>query len=352
MDQVILHDIGDLTKILRGRKLLLVCGGSFDRLDIAPGIRALDSVRFSEFAPNPVYEDVCKGVDLFRSSGCDAILAVGGGSAIDVAKCIKLFCRMDPAVSYLTQTFRDTGILLAAIPTTAGTGSESTYHAVIYYRGEKQSVSHPSLVPDYACLVSSVLKDLPLYQKKCTMLDALCQAIESWWSVSSTDESIGYSRRAISLIMDHWQPYLLENSGEAARQILLAANLAGRAINITATTAAHAMSYKLTSLYGIPHGHAVAICLPEVWAAILRQDALCSDPRGKAHLECVLSDLSLTPDEFRNLLDKLGMKYPVSQNKAEDLDTLAASVNPGRLRNNPVFLDTNTLRAMYERIVG
>lgn len=339
MAQEILLDISSLLEILEGRKLLLVCGRSFDRLDIAPAIHALHPVRFSDFAPNPVYEDVCKGVELYRQEKCNAILAVGGGSAMDVAKCIKLFSGMNPNENYLHQEYADTGILLAAIPTTAGTGSESTRHAVIYFKGEKQSISHPSLVPQYACLIPSVLKDLPVYQKKCTLLDALGQAIESWWSVSSTEESIGYSRIAIELIRDNWKAYI--ETGEAADKILLAANYAGRAINITATTAAHAMSYKLTSLYGIPHGHAVGLCLPEVWTEMTDAE----------QLQKVFEALPVDLGWIRQLLADLGMEYPVSQNREQEIEILTASVNPVRLKNNPVMLGKETLKAMYERIV-
>ena len=351
MKQIILHDIQALLPILSDKKVLLVCGQAFDQLEIRDPLKRLNAVRFSEFRPNPVYEDVCKGVERFRETGCDAILAVGGGSAIDTAKCIKLFCKMDPSVNYLQQEYTDTGIFLAAIPTTAGTGSESTRHAVVYFQGEKQSISHPSLVPDHICLLPDVLKNLPLYQKKCTMLDALCQAIESWWSVNSTEESIAFSRGAIETILGHWKAYLEENDPAAAEKILLAANLAGKAINITATTAAHAMSYKLTSLYGIPHGHAVAVCLPEVWEAMLQPTAVCTDPRGKEHLRQVLADLPMSVAQFRQLLEHLGMEYPTAGSRDRELELLAASVNPVRLKNNPVSLDKNTLKAMYERIV-
>lgn len=75
----------------------------------------------------------------------------------------------------------------------------------------------------YAILEPSVLKTLPLYQKKCTMMDALCQGIESWWSVNSTEESYEYSRKTIELIMANWRKYIFENDDEAATQIMLAA---------------------------------------------------------------------------------------------------------------------------------
>ena len=350
MAQELFSSLSQLTNQLKGKKLLLVCGRSFDKLPIAEEILALDPVIFRDFRPNPLYEEVCSGLDLFRRSGCDAILAVGGGSAMDTAKCIKLFAAMDPGQHYLQQPCADSGILLAAIPTTAGTGSESTRHAVIYHQGEKQSISHPSLIPQYACLLPQVLKDLPLYQKKCTLLDALCQALESWWSVNSTSESIAFSREAVIRIRNHWQAYL-HGSEAAAEAILLASNLSGRAINITATTAAHAMSYKLTSLYGIPHGHAVALCLPQVWEAMLAPGAKCTDRRGMEHLQTVLQDFPVDLPWFCRLLQQLDLPRPTAADRCREIPLLTDSVNPLRLKNNPVLLDRDTLQAMYERIV-
>ena len=293
-------NLQQLPQALAGRKTMLVCGGSLDRLSIAGAVSELAAVRFSGFSPNPLYEDVAAGVALFRETECDAILAVGGGSAMDVAKCIKLFATMDHAQLYLGQPYEDNDILLAAIPTTAGTGSESTRHAVIYYKGEKQSISHPSVVPGFVCLLPEVLENLPVYQKKCTMLDALGQAIESWWSVSAAAESIEYSRKAICLIKQYSKAYIEE--GRHAEEILLASNYAGRAINITATTAAHAMSYKLTSLYGIPHGHAVGLCLPEVWAEMADDE----------NLQDIFRALPVDLPWLRDLLAKLEMAKPVS----------------------------------------
>ena len=274
MEQRILSGIGCLEAALKElgtRKYLLVRDSSYPYLSIRNYIDALPAphVVFDGFSSNPLYEDVCKGVALFNREGCDTIVAVGGGSAIDVGKCIKLFSKMEPEQNFLFQGYKDTGVPLIAVPTTAGTGSESTRYAVIYYQGKKQSITHDSIRPPIAILDSSVLKTLPLYQKKCTMLDALCQGIESWWSVNSTQESKGYSRLAVETILENMDAYIRDNDEKAAEKILLAANFAGRAINITQTTAPHAMSYKLTSLYGLPHGHAVAMCLPEVWEYML-----------------------------------------------------------------------------------
>ncbi len=344
-----------LFKELNPKKMLFVCDEAFDFLPDKVKNIYFDHkdklVLFNEFTPNPLYEQVCKGVDLYRENGCDTILAIGGGSTIDVAKCIKLYCKMDPKENYLKQEYKDSGVPLIAIPTTAGTGSESTRYAVIYFEGKKQSVTHESIIPNYVILEHSVLKTLPLRQKKATMLDALCQGIESWWSVNSTDESKVYSRKAVEMIVANYKKYIFENDDEAANQIMIAANYAGQAINITQTTAAHAMSYKITSLFRIPHGAAVAICLPEVWGYMLDHPEKCIDHRGIEYLSATLKEIPVTLDWFKALLVELEMGYPESTDRATDIDTLTNSVNPVRLRNFPTELTTEVLRSMYERIV-
>lgn len=341
------------------RKLLLVAGGSFDRLYFRGDVQSLDTqiVRFTGFSPNPKYEEICAGLELFRTEGCDAILAIGGGSAIDTAKCIKLFSVLDPERLYIEQEFKHSDVPLIAVPTTAGTGAESTHNAVMYYEGKKYSVGSDSTLPDYAVLCPDVLRDLPDYQKKSTLLDALCQGIESWWSLASTDKSVEYARAAIEKVMANYRPYLAGDS-TAAAEIMLGANLAGRAINITATTAPHAMSYKLSSLFCIPHGHAVALGLPEVWEYMLSNADQCSDPRGEEHLRRVFADIAAAMGcedapsalvRFRGIMEELEM--PVLRGAtAEQIDILTASVNLQRLGNNPVPLDTATLHSLYERI--
>ncbi|AEV29365.1 alcohol dehydrogenase, class IV [Sphaerochaeta pleomorpha str. Grapes] len=344
----------------RCKHFLLVCGSSFNSLAIARhfGDLGIPYSVFSSFGPNPRYEDVCKGVDFFCKEGCDCIVAVGGGSSIDVAKCIKLFSSMESGSLYLRQEYKENKVPLIALPTTAGTGSESTRYAVIYYKGEKQSVTHDSLVPSYAILEPSVLDGLPPYQKKCTMLDALCQAIESWWSVNSTPVSREYSQQAVALFLEHYNQYLL-NTPQANEGMLLASNWAGRAINITQTTAPHAMSYKLTSVFKIPHGHAVAICLPLVWGYMVNNLDKCVDKRGQEYLNAIFEDISRmlcngTPHEaiswFQSLLEKLDIQCPQSKD-SKVLEMLVDSVNLERLKNSPVLLDSVGLAHIYGKII-
>ena len=371
--QKIVNGIANLPEILKEvgcKKLFLVIDSSYPFLNIKDAIEALpveEKVKFSDFTPNPLYEQVCNGIELLESSNCDTILAVGGGSAIDVAKCIKLAvlakegnAAIIPPLVSQRLPIEGEKIPFIAIPTTAGTGSESTHNAVMYYEGAKQTVTNDGVLPDYAVLEPSVLKTLPLYQKKCTMMDALCQGIESWWSVNSTEESYKYSRKTVELIMANWRKYIFENDDEAAAQIMLAANYGGRAINITQTTAAHAFSYKITSLYKLPHGHAVAVGLPVIWEYMLGNIDKCIDVRGQEYLAGIFNQIAKamgcgTPIEaialFRQMMVEMELKNPVAVNREEELEVLSTSVNPVRLKNNPVGIDSTTAKFIYAIIV-
>lgn len=353
--------LGEVLKSLRCKKFLLVCGPSFSRLPVKDYISSI-GVPYAVFGavkPNPLYGDVCAGVEKFREEGCDSVVAVGGGSAIDVAKCIKLFSPLDEKENYLTQEKISSSVPLIAIPTTAGTGSESTRFAVIYYGGKKQSVTHPCIVPDFAILDCSLLRTLPLYLKKCAMLDALCQGIESWWSVNSTEESRVYSRKATESIIRNYKAYISSDGAEASERIMQAANYAGRAINIAQTTAPHAMSYKLTSLYSLPHGHAVAICLPAVWKYMIENISLCADKRGEEYLRDIFAAVSSSlgcneareaAEKFGGILNELGIFAP--NGTLEEAELLGKSVNATRLANNPVAIDEDTLTQMYKEILN
>ena len=374
MSQKIINGIAQLPAILQEvgcEKSFLVVDSSYPFLNIKDAIEALpvkERVMFSDFTPNPLYEQVCKGIELLKSSNCDTILAVGGGSAIDVAKCIKLAilakegnAAIIPPLVSTCVACESAKLPFIAIPTTAGTGSESTHNAVMYYERAKQTVTNDGVLPDYAVMEPSVLKTLPLYQKKCTMMDALCQGIESWWSVNSTEESYEYSRKTIELIMANWRKYIFENDDEAAANIMLGANYGGRAINLTATTAAHAFSYKITSLYKFPHGHAVAVCLPEIWKYMLAHMDKCIESRGQEYLTRIFEDISKamkceSPDQaivkFCGMLKEMGLKNPVAVNRDEEIEVLTLSVNPVRLKNNPIKLDKTTIKSIYEVIVA
>lgn len=354
--------LGEVFASLEIKKYMLVYTNSAKGLPAWEYIEGIDAGRvlFNDFTPNPKYEEVEKGVRIFREEGCDAIIAFGGGSAIDVAKCIKLYCKMEGDEIYLKQPYADSGVPLIAIPTTAGTGSESTPFSVIYLNGEKQSVKHPSILPDVAVLDPDVLDGLPVYQKKCTVLDAYCQAIEAWWSVHSTIESKAYSKAAIEKIRAYISEYVKENTEKSREEIMAASNLAGKAIAVTATTAPHAMGYKLTTTYGYPHGHSVALCLPRVWKFMLSHPERCTDRRGAEYLFKTFEDIAeamgysgkdsarTAAEGFEAMLNDFGICYPEEKDVDAVAKYFADAVNVDRLGNNPVSLDNESLFNLYK----
>ena len=361
MEQRIFTDTAGLDSYLRetgASEIMLVCDGSIEYLKLNEYFKGLPEVtRFSDFTPNPQYESVVGGVRLLKQIGADTIVAVGGGSAMDVAKCVKLFSSMNEDKNFLEQKIVPNNVRLVAVPTTAGTGSEATRFAVIYYNGEKQSITHETAIPEAVLMDPSVLETLPEYQRKATMLDAFCHGIESFWSVNSTDASREYSKEALRLIMEHHLSYLKnEKSGNAA--MLRAANIAGKAINITQTTAGHAMCYKLTSLYGIAHGHAAALCVSTLWPYMAEHTYMCVDPRGKEYLENTLDEIAgamgftrgkEAAGYFKEFVENLGLKKPRPDNG--DYEVLKNSVNPVRLKNHPIKLTDEAISEMYHRIL-
>ena len=160
--------------------------------------------------------------------------------------------------------------------------------------------------------------------------------------------------------MAKWRKYIFENDDEASAFIMLAANYGGRAINITQTTAAHAFSYKITSIYKLPHGHAVAVGLPVIWEYMLDNMDKCIDNRGQDYLSTVFNQIARamgcdTPmkaiDVFRQMMYAMEMNNPVARVREEELKVLSTSVNPIRLKNNPIGIDSITAKQLYSLIV-
>ena len=352
---VLSDDYKEFEQYLTGN-VMLVCDNSLQYFKVADYLKDV-KVKFDDIKPNPTYETVVEGIRLFHENNCDKIIAVGGGSAMDVAKCIKLYSNMDDSVNYLKQTIVPNDVELYAIPTTAGTGSEATRYAVIYFEGEKQSVSDYSCIPSVVFVDASVLATLPEYQKKSTMLDALSHATESFWSVNSTEESRKYSKEAVMKIMQYKDSYMAKDDS-CYIEMLKASNIAGKAINITQTTAGHAMCYKLTSLYGIAHGHAAALCVSVLWPYMIDNTDKCIDPRGAEHLNKVWAELAEAygcnspkeaVDKFRGIIKELELSIPVPEDG--DYEVLKTSVNPVRLKNNPIGLDEETVDRLYHQIM-
>lgn len=244
---------------------------------------------------------------------------------------------------------------MLAIPTTAGSGSEATHFAVVYRDGVKESVDCD--LPDAVMLDPSTLETLPAYQRKSTMLDALCHAVESFWSVNATSESMDDSERALVQIMGSYEGYL-QNVPEGNAGMMRAAHTAGQAINTARTTAGHAMCYQLTKQYGLAHGHAAALCVAALWPYLLTHLDRCTHPRGSIELGHILervggamgcSSAQAGAERFRAILNSMELAVPTLS--GAELAVLTASVNIERLKNFPVVLYEDDIRELYREIL-
>ena len=310
-----------------------------------PGL--LTSPVFSAFHPNPDLPDALAGAEMFRKEACDGLISIGGGSSIDTAKAIKALLYTASADDVAGNRFpEEMKMPHIAIPGTAGTGSEATQTAVVYVEGSKVSLNHPGLLPDGVVLDASLLESLPAYHKKSCALDALAQGIESYWCASATDDSRVHAYLAILGVLDNLKAYLAGDS-HAADEMLDASYQSGKAIQITRTTAAHAMSYRLTKTYGIAHGHAVMITLPVLWEMAAEHDEM-KEVLSELSRIMRLGDPLMVPRLLKGIMADLDMKIPDLPDEAA-LDELAGSVNAERMNNHPVKMTREEIREAYRR---
>ncbi|MBT8036541.1 MAG: phosphonoacetaldehyde reductase [Verrucomicrobiae bacterium] len=320
----------------------------------------------TEFEQNPKAEDVVRILaGLGSPADYDVILAVGGGSVMDVAKLIKGYWESPlPVYGNLQrgEELNPCDIPLVAIPTTAGSGSEATHFAVVYLGKEKFSVAHNNLLPDLAVIVPSLLTSLPRHIAAASGMDALCQGIESYWSIFSTDESQRMAGEAISLAWRSLEKSVLDKEPTAIEEIARASHLAGKAINLTKTTAPHAVSYALTSFYGLQHGHAVALLVPEFLkynAAVTSDD--CLDHRGVEWVHRQLMEISQklgcfsimsAANALKEMMKNIGLETSFNKlgiKSEEDIDQLVKNgFNPQRVNNNPRLVTKRALEDLLK----
>lgn len=362
-----LAHVQDVIESNSAKKILLVTGkDSYTTLGImdalAPYLEAYDVVRFFDFTPNPKLEEAQAGIELINFEQPDIVIAIGGGSVIDMGKLIVTMAAQaekDARKIVLNQALvKVKGLPFVAIPTTAGTGSEATHFAVVYIDGVKYSLAHQHILPDYAIIDSRLTHTAPSQIIASCSMDALTQAIESYWSVGSTEESREYASQAIKMILPVLKSVHCDDI-EAKEVMAEAAYLSGKAINITKTTAPHAISYPMTTYFNVPHGHAVALLLGKFFVIHAEaEETDITDTRGKVHLSKVMSDLlsmfgcvnareccrqwyeTMNQIGLQTDLEVIGIKTNV------EVQLIEKNVSLERLNNNPVKVTKDLLREL------
>ena len=311
---------------------------------------------FCDFSPNPKFEDVLKGTQLLSQFRGSAVLSVGGGSSIDMAKLISI------AISD-SERFKNIAIQggkdfspkldLYHAPTTAGSGSEATNFAVLYINNKKYSIENHAWSNTPCCLDVNLIRSAPPYIAACSAIDALSQSIESIWSNNSNTESIVLASKAMKLILKNIEKALIEKNIKNQELMLHASHAAGKAINITKTTGAHALSYYLSQKTKIGHGHAVGIFLGKFFVAHCIDKK--SNPILETKLQKIFSILQVNNgyearEKIYSLMKKLDLKVKLDELKfpKKHYIDLVNEINAQRMNNNPIKYNRSDLLRIIE----
>ena len=333
--------------IIADRGSFVGCGAD----KILAQLSGIDCTVFDNFETNPKFHDVQGGIKALDNFNADVLMAIGGGSTIDFAKLVVSLATVAPAehkpTIYGKQPLTSIACPLWVAPTTSGTGSEATHFAVVYEGGSKYSLASDLLLPTRVFLDAKLTHTVPEKIAVGCALDALCQAIESYWAVGATDTSRTYAVDALKHIVPNLKNALTPNTkkdANALAQMQMGSYLAGKAINISKTTAGHAFSYYLTSYHNIMHGHAVGIMLSHMMEYALAH--------GDNTINTTIADIADTigieksdfPSYLRDILDTHNMPSHLGQIENVDFNRMVGSVNMERLGNNPFTIDGEKLK--------
>ena len=257
------------------RKILIVTDATISRLGLMrPMCKALTAggtefVVFNEVSPDAPMDEIEKGVEIFKAEGCDAIVAFGGGSAMDAAKVIGLSASNNKRPQQLVGYFKGLHAppAIYAVPTTAGTGSEVTVAAVVSdpVSQRKLVIADTRIVPTMAALDPSLMTGLPMDITAATGTDALTHAIEAFIGHWGTDFTDRMALTSVGMIYQNLPVAHATGKDLVAREkMALAATYAGQAFTRANVGYVHAIAHQLGGLYHTPHGLANAIMLPHV----------------------------------------------------------------------------------------
>ena len=276
-----IDSIQRLPALIKKKKvnILIVTGphvsksGLMDSLLLGLKNEAVNYYIYDKTVPNPTIDNIEAALEIYKENDCGGIIAFGGGSPIDCAKGVA--CRVARPKKTIAQMkgllkVRKQLPLLIAIPTTAGTGSETTVAAVISNPSthEKYAINDPVMIPQYAVLDPVITAGLPPHLTATTGMDALTHAVEAYIGRSNTKETKKMAIKATELIFDNILEAYTEGSNLEARENMQKASFyAGVAFTRAYVGYVHAIAHSLGGFYGVPHGLANAIILPYILEA-------------------------------------------------------------------------------------
>lgn len=319
---------------------------------------------FDDTVPNPTIDNIEDGLKMYNENQAKALIAIGGGSAMDCCKGIGA-----RVVNPKKPISKMRGLLkvgkklplLIAIPTTAGTGSETTVAAVITDSKihEKYAINDPHLIPHYAVLDPSLTLSLPPLLTAGTGLDALTHAVEAFIGNSNTRETKENAIKATKLIFDNLELAVKDGQNVEARQNMqIAAFMAGVAFTRAYVGNIHSIAHTLGGQYGVPHGYANAVIMPyvlEYYGKTIYKKI------GKLCREAGIFEQGKTDEEYTKLFIKrlrdmnkiFGIKDKIPELKEDDIPTLAkrAGKESNPLYPVPMIFTQNDFENIYKMLL-
>ncbi|MDE6868936.1 MAG: iron-containing alcohol dehydrogenase [Clostridia bacterium] len=367
-DPEIVSKIEDIPQTLKKNakcKPLIVTDKTIYGLGLCKGLEqslksaGLSYCVFSEVVANPTTDNVAAAVKTYKTGGCDCLIAFGGGSPMDCAKGAgALIARPKKQLSALRGILKVIKKipLLIAIPTTAGTGSETTLACVIVDSGTryKYAVNDFPLIPSYAVLDEEVTMTLPGFVVSTTGMDALTHAVEAYIGKSGNRSTRADALDAVKTVFENLEVSFSEGTREARKNMLIASHKAGRAFSKAYVGYVHAVAHSLGGKYDTPHGLANAVLLP----IVLREYGNSVHKKLKEiAVYCNLAAADTPADEAAerviSKIEQMNATFAIPSKfdfiKKEDIDGLAAhaekEANP--LYPVPVLWDREKLKQIY-----
>lgn len=343
----------------KGLMSLNLLDGLFEELDKA----GISYVVYDGVQPNPSIENIEEAREMFVSNGCEAMIAFGGGSPMDCAKaaCARVV-RPNKTIPQMRGVLKVMRKLppFFAVPTTAGTGSETTVAAVVSntQTHEKYAINDPCLRPKFAVLDPELTTGLPQKITSTTGLDALTHAVEAYIGKSNVPSTKDYAERATKLIFENLETCYNDGQNVEARgQMLLASFYAGMAFTRAYVGYVHAIAHNLGGMYGIPHGLANSVILPvvleEYGSTIYPRLAKLAEIVGiKGQTEEELAKGFIA--EIKAMNERMAIPTSFEQIKEEDIPTIVerAMKEAHPLYPTPVIFDADRLAQIVRKLKG
>ena len=358
-----LNNLKNLIKYLKIKKVLIFCGKkSFSKSGASELLKTILERTENEFFYKsfdyPEFQDLVLSSKLVTEFRPDIILAIGGGAVLDLAKLSNVFCTFNFEKNKIKKSafeIKKNFCKLVAIPTTAGSGAEATKHAVLYIDKNKFSIESPFILPDYVIIDPSLIITAPKDISASSGIDALSQAIESLISKKSNDESVRHSIKSLEYSTMYLENHINQKTLDTSHRMSLAAFYAGKAINISKTTAPHAISYPFTSYFGVKHGQAVSYTLCDCLNFNYQNLKLSSasfDLNSRFNKLFDIFKVSSINDldkKISQIIKNIGLSVSIKDfniTTEKDINLILSNINSERLANNPVKIDSEFVKSM------